>query len=103
MSHSPDSAMAETHSTKSYYFVYLILVCLTLLTCGLSFLPEFEAHTTVGLAVGAVKATLIAAFFMHLLRESQLPFLALATSIFWLAILIGLLLTDYLTRGSLAY
>jgi cytochrome c oxidase subunit 4 len=95
--------MAHTHSAQSYFIIYIILVGLTLLTCGLSFLPEFEAHTAVGLAVAAVKACLIAAFFMHLLRETKLPFLALSASIFWLAILIGLMLTDYLTRGSLAY
>jgi cytochrome c oxidase subunit IV len=95
--------MPQTHSTKSYFVIYFILIALTLLTCGLSLLPEFEAHTTVGLAVAALKATLIAMFFMHLLRESQLPFLALAASLLWTAILIGLLLADYLTRGSLAY
>jgi cytochrome c oxidase subunit IV len=95
--------MAETHSTKSYFVIYFILIGLTLLTCALSLLPEFEAHTTVGLAVAAIKATLIAMFFMHLLRESQLPFLALAISLLWTAILIGFMLADYLTRGSLAY
>jgi cytochrome c oxidase subunit 4 len=95
--------MAETHSTKSYFVIYFVLIGLTLLTCALSFVPELTAHTTIGLTVAAIKATLIAAFFMHLLRESQLPFLALAISLFLLAILIGLLLADYLTRGALAY
>ena len=57
----------------------------------------------VGLAIASTKATLVALFFMHLIHDSRLNRVAAAAGLFWLAILMGLTLTDFLTRRWLTY
>ena len=96
-------AMNDTSSTKMYYVVYIALVALTLITCALSSASQVSWHATVGLGIASVKAGLIAVFFMHILTTDRLPWLALLAGILWLCILLGLTLTDYLTRASLSY
>ena len=95
--------MNDTSSTKKYYVVYFILVALTLLTCALSLVPQVGWHATVGLGIAALKAGLIAVFFMHILTSDRLPWLTLLAGILWMSILFGLTLTDYLTRVALSY
>jgi cytochrome c oxidase subunit 4 len=101
---SPNSAELEAnHSTAPYYLIYIALIVLTLLTCGLSFLPHFAWHTSVGLAIASTKVVLILLFFMHLLHSSRITWLALMAGLLWLALLIGLTMADYLTRAVLSF
>lgn len=51
-----------------------------------------------GLCIAAVKALLVALVFMRLRRETPLVRLFSAAGLFWLLLLMGLTLTDYLTR-----
>ena len=95
--------MNDTSSTKTYYIIYFALVALTLLTCALSFVPQVGWHATVGLGIASVKAGLIAVFFMHILTADRLPWLTLLAGLLWFSILLGLTLSDYLTRASLSY
>jgi cytochrome c oxidase subunit 4 len=95
--------MNDTSSAKSYYIVYIILIALTLLTCALSLMPQVGWHATLGLGIASLKAVLIAVFFMHILSADRLPWLTLAAGILWFSILLGLTLSDYLTRASLSY
>jgi cytochrome c oxidase subunit 4 len=46
-----------------------------------------------------VKATLVVLFFMHVKFTNRLTQLAAASGFAWLLILIGLTLSDVLTRG----
>ncbi len=94
----------QTSSTATYLVVYTLLVLLTLLTCGISFLQEAPAwHTIVGLTIASIKAILVALFFMHLLYSGRLTWLAVLAALFWLAIMLGLTLADFLTRHWLSY
>jgi cytochrome c oxidase subunit IV len=94
----------QTTSLTTYLAVYACLVLLTLLTCGVSFLQEAPAwHTVVGLTIASVKAALVALFFMHLLHSGRVTWLVVLAALFWLAIMLGLTLTDYLTRHWLSY
>jgi cytochrome c oxidase subunit IV len=95
--------MKTETSTTAYFFVYLALVLLTLATCGLSFVPHFDWHTSMGLTIASAKVILIALFFMHLLSSSRLPWLALLAGLLWLSLLIGLTLADYMTRAVLSF
>ena len=90
-------------STRTYYRVFATLIALTLLTVGLSFLELGAWHTTVGVLIGVVKATLVGLFFMHLLHSSRASWLAVLAGLFWLLLLMTLTLSDYLTRQMLAY
>ncbi len=89
--------------TQTYYTVFAALIALTLVTVGVSFLELGPWHTTVGVLIGGVKATLVALFFMHLIHSSKASWLAVIASLFWFAILMGLTLSDYLTRHLLEY
>ena len=89
--------------TRTYYGVFATLIVLTLVTVGASFLELGAWHTTVGVLIGVVKATLVGLFFMHLLHSSKASWLAVLAGLFWLAILMVLTLSDYLTRQVLAY
>jgi cytochrome c oxidase subunit 4 len=95
--------MNTIRSHKTYFGVYFALLALTLLTCGLSWVPPGHWHTTSGLAIAGTKGCLIAIFFMHILAHDRLPWLTLFAGLLWFLILIGLTLSDYLTRGSLSY
>ena len=89
--------------TRTYYGVFAALIVLTLVTVGASFLELGAWHTTVGVLIGVVKATLVGLFFMHLLHSSKASWLAVLAGLFWLAILMTLTLSDYLSRQVLAY
>jgi cytochrome c oxidase subunit IV len=89
--------------TRTYYSVFAALIALTLLTVGVSFLELGAWHTTIGVLIGVVKATLVVLFFMHLLHSSRASWLAVLAGLFWLGILMVLTLSDYLTRHVLAY
>ncbi len=85
----------------TYYTVFGILVVLTLLTVGVSFLELGPWHTVAGLTIALAKAALVVLFFMHMLYSSRLTWLVLGASLFWLGILFVLTLSDYLSRGWL--
>jgi cytochrome c oxidase subunit 4 len=91
--------------TRTYYRVFAALIALTLLTVAVSFLDlkPPALHTTLGVLIGVVKATLVGLFFMHLLHSSKASWLAVLAGLFWLAILMALTLADYLTRHVLSY
>jgi len=88
---------------RVYYVVFACLIGLTLLTVWLSLEPLGAWHATVGLAIAACKASLVALFFMHVLYSGRLTWIMLGAGLFWLSILMSLTLADYLTRHWLAY
>lgn len=97
--------MAEHLISRSTYLIIVaILVVLTLATVGISFLHIGETwHTIVGLGIAALKASLVALFFMHVLTSSRLIWIMAGAGLFWLGILFVLTLSDYLTRPWLMY
>jgi cytochrome c oxidase subunit IV len=96
MSHPSSSLVRPT-------IVFLALLILTGLTIGLSFLPLGTWHTPIGLAIAFTKGTLVALFFMDLIDGDRAHALALVAGLFWLALLVGLTLMDFLTRRWLAF
>ncbi len=92
----------HAYPVGSYVGIFAALIALTALTIGLSFVHLGALHTPVGLLIAFTKATLVTLFFMHLLHAGRLPWLIAAAGVFWLAIMIGLTLSDYLTRSWMA-
>ncbi len=88
---------------RTYYKVFAALIVLTLVTVYVSFRELGPWHTTVGVLIGAIKASLVVLFFMHLLHSSKASWLAVLAGLFWLGIMMALTLSDYLTRQVLAY
>ena len=59
--------------------------------------------TAITVAVAFAKATLVILFFMHAKYSSRLTKLFVGTAFFFLVVLLGLSLTDYLSRGLKTY
>jgi cytochrome c oxidase subunit 4 len=94
----------RTISPATSVVTFAVLVGLTVLTVGLSFLRMGAAgHLARGLAIGTAKASLVALVFMHLIRSPARVWIAAGLGLFWLGILVVLILTDYPTRSRAAF
>jgi cytochrome c oxidase subunit 4 len=74
--------------------VWLALLVLLGLTFWAAHLPLGSFNVVVGLAVAAIKVSLVVVMFMGLVRSPALIRLAASAGVFWLAILFVLTLTD---------
>lgn len=85
-------------AASTYVWVWLALLALLMLTLGSAYLSLGWLNGVVNLAIATAKALLVMIFFMHL-RSSHYVLKIFATAgFFWLAILIGLSLSDFLAR-----
>ena len=90
----------KKHLSK-YYVVFVALLCLTAITVGVSYLHLTRPLAiTVALIIAAVKASLVAAVFMHLISERKVIYAVLMlTAAFFLLVL---LLPSFTTFESVA-
>lgn len=82
--------------TRTYLNVFGLLAALTALTVGASYI-HFSSRALaigVGLAIAAVKVTLIGMFFMHLKFEKKLIHVFIYAALFLLLVLLFLILPD---------
>ena len=86
-------------SVKVYAMVLIALLVLTATTCAVSFIDLGKMNAVVALVIAFVKASLVAMIFMHLRYSPRLMGIVVAAGLFWLGILIGLTMSDFLTRG----
>jgi cytochrome c oxidase subunit IV len=82
-----------------YYMVFLALMIGTGLTVAAAFVDMGALNNVVMLAIACVKAALVILFFMHVRWSTRLTWVVVASGFFWLLILFGITMTDYLTRG----
>jgi cytochrome c oxidase subunit IV len=93
----------STVSVKTYAFTLIALLALTLLTSLLALVDLGKFSFIAGVAIAALKASLIASFFMHALYETKLVRVIMAGGVIWFLIMISLTLGDYLTRGWMPF
>ena len=92
--------MAGHISPRSTYLtIFAALMVLTAVTVGVAFIDLGVLNFPLALAIAVFKATLVVLFFMHVKYSSQLTKLIVSGAFFFLIILFGLTLTDYLSRG----
>jgi cytochrome c oxidase subunit 4 len=84
---------------KTYFLIFGILLALTALTTGVAFIDLGQWNTIVALTIACCKATLVVLFFMHLRWSTRLIRAVVLSALLWLAILIGLTTTDYVSRN----
>lgn len=82
-----------------YITIFLALMVLTALTVGAAFVDLGQFNFLVAMIIAAFKASLVIWYFMHVKYASKLTKLTVATGMFFLAILLGLLLLDYASKG----
>jgi cytochrome c oxidase subunit IV len=83
----------------TYYTIFGALMMLTAITVTVAFINLGPLNFPVALGIAILKATLVILFFMHVKYSSQMTKLICGGAFFFLIILFGLTLSDYLSRG----
>jgi cytochrome c oxidase subunit IV len=84
---------------KTYVMVFLGLLALTALTTGAAFIDLGPLNTVVALVIAFSKMLLVLLFFMGLKYSTGLMRTVVIAGFFWLALLMGLTLSDYHSRS----
>ena len=83
-----------------YYAVFAALMVGTVLTVAVAFVDLGVFNNILMLGIAMTKAMLVILFFMHVRWSTRLTWVIAASGFFWLLILFGLTMQDYLTRGA---
>jgi cytochrome c oxidase subunit 4 len=98
--------MSEHIVSKKLYFVIfgalMALTAITVVAANIDLGSE-KLNTVVALAIAVTKAVLVVLYFMHVRYSSRLTWVVVAGGFLWLIIMVGLTMSDYLTRGFLTY
>jgi len=89
-------------SKKLYFLVFGALLVLTVTTVWVATVDLGPLNVVVALVIAMSKAVLVALIFMHVRYSGRMIVLTLVSGLLWLVILIGLTLTDYLSRDWIA-
>ncbi len=101
-SHEDDGRVhSHVASVRFYVGIFGALVVLTILTVKVSYYDFGAANTVVALLIATAKASLVAAFFMHLRHDSLFNTLALLAAFLFLSIFILLTYDDTGRRGQI--
>jgi cytochrome c oxidase subunit 4 len=92
---SPGSAL------RAYLGVFAALMFFTALTVWAAFQHLGVWNTPVALGIAVAKAMLVALIFMHLRQSPRLTIFVVSAAVLWLAFLIVITVSDYLTRSWL--
>lgn len=88
-------------SPKIYYAIFIALTVLTVVTWSVAKLDLGKMNAVVAMTIAVIKATLVVLYFMHVRYSSRLTWVFVGAGFFWLAIMVALTLSDYMTRGWL--
>jgi cytochrome c oxidase subunit 4 len=84
---------------KLYVTIFGSLMVFTVITVAVAFINLGALNFPVALSIAIIKATLVILFFMHLKYSSKLTKLVCGSAFFFLIVLFGLTMSDYLSRG----
>ncbi len=73
----------------------LVLLALTVLAASVDLGPF---NTVIAVTIAVIKALLVILFFMNVRRSSRITWIYVLIGFFWLVLLFGLTLGDYITR-----
>jgi cytochrome c oxidase subunit 4 len=97
----PDDGQVHAHiaSSQFYWGIFGGLIVLTLLTVRVSYYDFGQANIIIAIVIATMKASLVAAFFMHLRHDSLFNTIAFLAAFLFLAIFILLTYDDLGTRA----
>ena len=82
-----------------YYMEFGALILGTILTVAAAKVDMGALNNIVMLAIACTKASLVILFFMHVRWSSRLTWVVAMAGFFWLLILFGIGMSDYMSRG----
>ncbi len=103
MARSKDEQLEHDHtdhivSPGVYLTIILCLLGLTGATVAAAYVNLGQFNIVVALAIATLKATLVVLFFMHAKYVPKRTQLVIVAGIFWLALLLFMTMSDYITR-----
>ena len=93
---------AHVAPRRLYYMVFLALMVGTILTVLVAKYDLGPLNNVMMLTIACAKALLVILFFMHVRWSSRLTWVIAASGFFWLLILFGITMSDFMTRGWIA-
>ena len=100
------AADPHTHAhptVKTFVAVWGALLIFTIVTVAVASIDLGPFNAVVALTIATMKALMVLLFFMELRYSTALTKVAVISAVFFLFILAGLTLADYLTRGWSSY
>jgi cytochrome c oxidase subunit 4 len=86
-------------SPKVYVLIFALLLAGTATTVWASYIDLGILNPIIALAIACTKATLVVLFFMHVKYSSKLTKLTIFAGLFLFLALIGMTLSDYISRA----
>ena len=84
---------------RVYYAIFATLMALTGITVAVAYVDLGAMNAVVAIVIAGFKAMIVVLYFMHVKYSSRLIKLTVIAGLYWMVILLGLTLGDYLTRG----
>jgi cytochrome c oxidase subunit 4 len=100
-----DDGAVHVHIAPSgfYWGIFLALIFLTVVTVRVSYFDFGSANIIIAVLIATVKASLVAAFFMHLRHDKLFNTISFLAAFLFLAVFILLTYDDLGYRGKLDY
>jgi cytochrome c oxidase subunit 4 len=86
-------------SVKTYALIFVALIAATVGTTAVAFVDLGPFSVVVALLIAVCKMLLVALFFMHVRHSTRLTRLVVLGGLLWLLILLGITMSDVLTRN----
>lgn len=93
--------MSHLVPVSLYVAIWAALMIFTGLTVFAARLELHVFNIVLALLIATIKGTLVVLFFMHLRYSTKLTMVTVVAAMFFLFLLLGLTMTDYLTRAWL--
>lgn len=97
----PRSDQHHVTGLPAYFAVFISLMVFTAITVWAAFTDLGPFNDLVAMAIAFTKATLVVLIFMQVRNASRMAKITVVAGFVWLAILFGITLTDYFSRGFL--
>ncbi|MEG9438140.1 cytochrome C oxidase subunit IV family protein [Edaphobacter sp. HDX4] len=96
---NPEHAEHRIVQPGTYIAVYVSLLVLTGLTVAAAFVDLHILNPILAVGIACIKGTIVILFFMHVIFQSKLIKMTVAAGFFTFLILIGMTLSDYVSRA----
>jgi cytochrome c oxidase subunit 4 len=99
--HADDGAVHAHISPWQFYVkIFVVLVCLTLLTIGVAYIHLGKLNLIVAIVIATIKASLVVTFFMHLKYDSKFNALMFLSALLFIGVFFAYTMNDTEHRGQ---
>ena len=96
---NPEHAEHHIVSPAQYVLVFATLLVGTAITVGAAFIDLGVLNPVIALGIACFKACVVILFFMHAKYQSNLIKMTIGSGFFLFLVLIGMTLSDYMSRA----